>query len=478
MKVESLRPSFTVFLISSDPESMRSPGRVFTEAGYVCLYFSDMASAFSEVLANPPHFIIYDFNEQKFDLKQAFQEVRTQLPETHQFLLTPAEHRARAADFFALGLYDMLLTPVASAREWIRALDRACERDYYMYMNEQLQKVEVERSDMGRLMALHQQLRTRTNAQDCVQDFLDFGAEMLGDCSAIYLRSFPLRKVLAATHGRRLLDWKGIGVNLADDPNFIWASLKDPQSVAPIRDMVREVFKRSDFQAITFEVGKEINGVAIFLAQRPSPDAINTLHLARELVQTSASLLEAEKRLHSLTIKDEVTGVANRNYFIERSSAELIRARRSQHPMSVLFISVDQLPMAIEKGGMEEGNNILRTLAKVIERHSRVNDLVAKFTSSEFAILLPDTDLAGAAVKGERLRRMIEAGDFSRVLQFTPQLTISVGASEYPSICRDIDELFETADEALMQVKAKTNRVCLASPPNSFTPDFVLDGKI
>jgi len=127
---------------------------------------------------------------------------------------------------------------------------------------------------------------------------------------------------------------------------------------------------------------------------------------------------------------------------------------------------------------MEEGNNVLRTLAKVIERHSRVNDLVAKFTSSEFAILLPDTDLAGAAVKGERLRRMIEAGDFSRVLQFTPQLTISVGASEYPSICRDIDEMFETADEALMQVKAKTNRVCLASPPNSFTPDFILEGKI
>lgn len=453
---------------------MHGPGRVFSEAGYVCLYFNDLSSAFSEVPANPPHFMVFDFADKKIDLKTAFKELRSQLPETHLFLLTPLEERARLNDFYPLGLYDILLTPATSAKEWIRAFDRACERDYYMYMNEQLQQVEVERSDMRRLMALHQQLRTRTNAQDCIQDFLEFGSGLLGDCSAVYLRSFPLRKILAATQAQGLLDWKGIGVNLADDPDFVWSALKEPQNISAVRDMVRAVFGRSDYQAVTFEVAKEMNGIAIFLAQRPPPEAIETLQLAREFVQSAASLLEVEKRLHSLSIKDDVTGVANRNYFIQRASAEVLRARRSKHPLSVLFIAVDQLPLAIEKGGMEEGHNVLRTLARILERHSRVNDLVAKFTGSEFAILLPDTDLAGAAVKGERLRRMIESADFSRVLRLTPQLTISAGASEYPSICRDVDELFETADEALLQVRSKTNRVCLASPPNSFAPDFVL----
>ena len=474
MKIETLRPHFTVYLISSKTDALRNPGVVLSDAGYVCMYFNDLSSAFSEVFNNPPHFVIFDAFENRFELKKAFQEIRTQLPETHTFLLAPLEKRAFTGDFFPLGLYDVLWTPPSSSKEWVRALDRAAERDYYMYMNEQLQKAEVEKSDMGRLMELHKSLQKRNSVQECIQDFLEFGSKLLGDCGAIYLKTLPLRKILSATHGHQLDNWKGIGVNLADENDFSWAALQEPQNVPALREMVREVFGRSDFQAFTFKIAKEVNGIALFLAHRPMPEALGTLSLAREFVQTNAGLLETEKRLHSVSIKDDVTGVVNRNYFIERATGEVLRARRSQRPLSILFISVDQHALAVEKGGVEEGNAVLRILARVFGKHSRVNDIVGRFNTNEFAILLPETTLAGGAIKAERLRRMIEAGDFSRVLRHTPQLTISAGVSEYPSICRDVDELFETADEALVQVRSKTNRVCLAQPPNSFTPDFVL----
>lgn len=474
MKLESLRPYFTVYLISSNTDSLRNPGIVLSDAGYVCLYFNDLSSAFSEIFNNPPHFVILDAGEQKMDLKKAFKEIRTQLPESHLYLLSSIEQRAETADFFPLGLYDVLWTPPASAKEWVRALDRASERDYYMYMNEQMQKVEAQTSELGRLTELHKSLQKRTSAADCIQDFLEFGSNLLKECGAVYLRSFPLRKILSATAACRMDNWKGIGVNLAEETEFEWSSLQEPQNILPIREMVREIFGRSDFQAFPITVAKEINGVALFMAHRPMPESLNILSLAREFVQTTAGLLESEKRLHSVSIKDDLTGVMNRNYFLERASGEVLRARRSQHPLSVLLITVDQHAAAVEHGGVEEGNAVLRILARVFGKHSRVNDLVARLSQNEFAILLPDTNLAGGAVKAERLRRMIEAGDFSRVLRFTPQLTISAGVSEYPSICRDVDELFETADEALLQVRAKKNRVCLAQPPNSFTPDFVL----
>jgi diguanylate cyclase (GGDEF)-like protein len=453
---------------------LRSAGAVLAEAGYVCIYFDDLISAFAEVYNNAPHFVIFDALEERFDLKKAFLETRSQLPETHMFLMSPLDKRGFVSEFFAAGLYDVLWTPPASSREWVRAIDRASERDYYMYMNEQLQKAEAEKSDMGRLMELHRSLQKRTGMQECIQDFLEFGSRLLGDCGAIYLKSVPMRKILSATHGHNVENWKGIGVNLANESHFTWEALQEPQNVSAIREMIKEVYSRSDFQAFTFKIAKDVNGIAIFLAHRPMPESLGTLSLAREFVQTSAGLLESEKRLHSLSIRDEVTGVLNRNYFIERATGEVLRARRSHLPLSVLFITVDQHEAAVQKGGLEEGNSVLRILARVFGKHSRVNDLVARYSPNEFAILLPDTNLAGGAIKAERLRRMIEGGDFSRVLQHTPQLTISAGVSEYPSVCRDVEELFERADEALVQVKAKTNRVCLARPPNSFTPDFVL----
>lgn len=479
MKLEDLRPSFTVYLISSKSEALKAPGEVVGEAGYLCLQFEDLTSAFSEVFQNPPHFVIMDMNEDKFDIKKAFKEVKTQLPESHLYLLAPMEARERVAEFFQLGLYDVLWTPPTTSKEWIKALDRAAERDYFMYMNEQLQKGAAPNLDLAQLVDLHKELTTRQAVAECLQDFLAFGSKLLGDCGALYLRFLPLRKILTAAQAHNVLahQWKGIGIDLSEDPEFRWPMLREPQSISAIREMISEVFQRHDFQALTLEIAKEIAGVAVFFGGKPTPESLEILGLGREMLQTSAGFLELEKRLHSVSTKDDTTGVFNRAYFNERANAEVTRARRNQHPLSVILMAVDSYDHAVNDGGPEEGHALLRLLSRVLEKHSRVTDVVARSSNDEFAILLPDTDISGATIKAERLRRMISSADFSKVLRSTPQVTISVGVSEYPSVCRDADELFQTADEALTQVRQKTNRVCMAKPAGSFTPDFTVPSK-
>ena len=480
LKLEDLRPSFTVYLISSNTDSLRAPGEVVGEAGYLCLQFDDLTSAFSEVFNNPPHFVIMNLNEEKFDLKRAFKEVKTQLPETHLFLFAPLEARAKAGEFFSLGLHDILWTPPSTSKEWIKALDRAAERDYFMYMNEQLQKGSAGPNlDLAQLVDLHKVLTTRTSANECIQDFLSFGSKLLGDCGALYLRFLPLRKILTASQAHNVLahQWKGIGIDLSEDPEFRWPMLREPQSIPAIREMIGEVFQRHDFQAFTLEIAKEVAGVTVFFGGKPTPESLEILSLGREMLQTSAGFLELEKRLHSVSVKDDTTGVFNRAYFNDRANAEVTRARRIEHPISVILIAVDSYDRAVHEGGPEEGHALLRLLARVLEKHSRVTDVVARSANDEFAILLPDTDLEGAAIKAERLRRMIASADFSKVLRSTPQITISAGVSEYPSICHDADELFHSADEALTQVRQKTNRVCMAKPSGGFTPDFAVTPK-
>jgi len=85
-----------------DPESLKAPGEVLSEAGYMCLFFQDLTSAFSEVFTNPPHFLLFDMAEEKWDLKKAFREVKAQLPETHLYLFSALESRPKIAEYFAL----------------------------------------------------------------------------------------------------------------------------------------------------------------------------------------------------------------------------------------------------------------------------------------------------------------------------------------------------------------------------------------
>src|SRR6185312_17132501 len=107
---------------------------------------------------------------------------------------------------------------------------------------------------------------------------------------------------------------------------------------------------------------------------------------------------------------------------------------------------------------------IMRTVARILDKHSRVNDIVGRTSPDEFGLLLPHTSKQGAMIKAERLRRIFEAAAFDRVLKDFPRLTVSLGVSEYPSLSRDAEELMQSADEALYQVRKAGNKACVANP--------------
>ncbi len=138
MKIEEARPSFTVYLIASEPGRLDGISESLGLAGYMCAMFSELTAAMSEMFSNPPHFLLFDAMETRFSIKKAIKQVNAQLPESHVYLVTPASERETAAPMLEQGVYDLILTPVASPTELVRKLDRAAERDYFMYLNERL----------------------------------------------------------------------------------------------------------------------------------------------------------------------------------------------------------------------------------------------------------------------------------------------------------------------------------------------------
>ena len=485
MKIEDVRSSFTVYLIASDLNEHEGLAESLGLAGYMVASFSELTQAFSEFASNPPHILLFDAEEKGFDLTKAIKQVRGQLPESHILLLTPFEKRMTAIPLLEHGIYDLIYTPLVSTVELIKSLDRAAERDYFMYLNERLTAENKKFAASGDAntpvpisddlhMEFARSLFAAKTTDAAVQVYLKAASKSLGDCGAVYFRYISNRRVLIAASAENTdVDWNGVGVNFNEiNPDFRTAQLRDPADVKEIAGILREVFGAENFFAYPVEALGEIQGVIVFLRPQPHGGLLARVQDWLTLLQHALALLESEKRLHVLTVKDPTTDLINRQNFITRVSQEISRSRRTLLPVSLALISVDQYGQIVSQLGQEEAATVLRMAARIFEKHSRVNDIIGRTGADEFGILLPHTNGQGALIKVERLRRIIESADFSRVLRSFPHVTISIGVAEYPSMVRDADELFQLADQALYQVRQEGNRTCAARPPDGFVADF------
>ncbi|QIO98945.1 diguanylate cyclase [Bradyrhizobium symbiodeficiens] len=165
-----------------------------------------------------------------------------------------------------------------------------------------------------------------------------------------------------------------------------------------------------------------------------------------------------ETRLETLAIEDSLTGLANRRRFDERLKEEWARAYRDRSSLALLMIDVDHFKAYNDEYGHPAGDACLRLVAKIIAAETqRTGDLAARYGGEEFAMLLPNTDPAGCAQVGERIRSAIhEAGLVHAANPESGCVTASVGgATCRPALERTagVSSLVEAADRALYAAK-------------------------
>lgn len=165
-----------------------------------------------------------------------------------------------------------------------------------------------------------------------------------------------------------------------------------------------------------------------------------------------------ETRLETLAIEDSLTGLANRRRFDERLREEWARAYRDRSSLALLMIDVDHFKAYNDEYGHPAGDACLRVVAQVIAAEmKRPGDLAARYGGEEFAMLLPNTDAAGCARIGERIRKAIrEAGLVHGTHRASGCVTASFGgAACRPALERTagVGTLIEAADQALYAAK-------------------------
>jgi diguanylate cyclase (GGDEF)-like protein/PAS domain S-box-containing protein len=148
---------------------------------------------------------------------------------------------------------------------------------------------------------------------------------------------------------------------------------------------------------------------------------------------------------------DYLTGVSTRRGFFDVASAEIARARRYSHPLSMLLVDPDKLRELNDAHGTEFGDECLRALAWVCRQESRTTDVVGRVGGEEFAVLLPSTELSGGLVLAERIRERMARHVFPNSLDV--RCTVCVGVVELSDEATSVDALLTIADTAVLRAK-------------------------
>ncbi len=166
---------------------------------------------------------------------------------------------------------------------------------------------------------------------------------------------------------------------------------------------------------------------------------------------TERKKLQAELQQQAMT--DELTGAFNRRYFIHAAQAELKRAQRFQHGMSLALLDFDYFKQINDQYGHAAGDEALIQLTRTCQAIVRDVDVVARLGGDEFALLLPETNGIQAGQVVERIRVTIAAlpMQFSGI---SVPMSITGGVAELTHAVESLDELMRRADQALYQAKA------------------------
>ncbi|MDI6703527.1 MAG: diguanylate cyclase [bacterium] len=161
------------------------------------------------------------------------------------------------------------------------------------------------------------------------------------------------------------------------------------------------------------------------------------------------------KRTKELAEKDELTGVYNYRYFDRTFQEVFKKATDEKLPLSLIMLDFDYLKKFNDKYGHEEGNRLIRTIADLIKKSVREEDLVARFGGDEFGIILKNTERATAINMAEEIRNNIWRYRYE-IEGKVHKLSASLGIASLPEVkVEDVKRFFSRADEALYQAKKR-----------------------
>ena len=172
-------------------------------------------------------------------------------------------------------------------------------------------------------------------------------------------------------------------------------------------------------------------------------------------IALSIASLRLREALKDQSIRDPLTGLYNRRFMQESLERELLRARRTNRPFTVMFIDIDHFKRFNDSYGHDAGDLVLQVFAKALTNFFRGGDIICRYGGEEFALVLPDSSLKDAERRGNDLRAEIKKLSITHRNTVLDPITFSVGLAAFPEHGSTAEELFRVADKCLYDSKTQ-----------------------
>lgn len=150
---------------------------------------------------------------------------------------------------------------------------------------------------------------------------------------------------------------------------------------------------------------------------------------------------------------DSLTDLFNHRYFHERLNVEIKRAERYRREVSLIIIDIDKFARFNKANGHTLGDTVLKNIAQLVNDSIRETDIAARYAGEEFAVILPETDEAGAKAIATAISKAISNYQFETRHNISIPLTVGIGVSSYPLCGNSSQEIIDAAFEALWEAK-------------------------
>jgi diguanylate cyclase (GGDEF)-like protein/PAS domain S-box-containing protein len=172
-----------------------------------------------------------------------------------------------------------------------------------------------------------------------------------------------------------------------------------------------------------------------------------------ERTRAAHKLMALQERLREQSTRDSLTGLYNRRHLDEILGQELISAGEQDYPVSVIMGDLDHFKSVNDRFGHVAGDEVLRTVGRLMMTHARAGDICCRYGGEEFLLVLPRVTKDIALERAERLRGAMAAALIPYGELAIP-VTASFGVAAFPDDGRTGDELIDAADRALYAAKA------------------------
>jgi diguanylate cyclase (GGDEF)-like protein len=305
-------------------------------------------------------------------------------------------------------------------------------------------------------------------------------------CQSEAGRALPLdlRRMKAAYVGKdtpelqaALMEAERSAFAIHDDQSADWLALLDtsggndePIQRHPVRAQAGDVYAMAVPLLARLGRGRSLEQVGVVSIARGGRDFDEAEYDLFAYLTGQAAVSIENVDLHETVriqaVTDELTSLSNLRHFHETLDSEIERSRRFGSDVGLMLLDIDDFKLVNDTYGHQQGDLVLIEVGRVLRSLSRDIDEPARYGGEEMAVVLPQTDVAGAELLAERMRVAIAAIRIDRLDGGGPlSVTASFGVASLPSNAGDKDSLIAEADAALYRAKRSgKNRVGRAEP--------------